>query len=115
MESAGEVLLRQGIEQGWKKGYPRGIARGLVRALARDLTPGIEAAIAGGVAQALEQGIAMGEANALVRLLERRFGTLPRSLRSRISEASVEQLMEWADKALDARSVKEVFREPDTS
>lgn len=48
-------------------------------------------------------------ANALSRLLGRRFGTLPPSCTERIWSAKAEELNEWMDRVMDAASVSDVF------
>jgi hypothetical protein len=55
------------------------------------------------------EGRAEGEANILVRLIERRFGDVPPHLRQRIFAADVATLEEWVDRVLDARDLQSVF------
>ena len=65
-----------------------------------------------GEARGRAEGLAEGEAKSLTRLLERRFGPLPRPVRDRIAAASLEQLDTWLDAILDAPSLEAVVGEP---
>ena len=56
-----------------------------------------------------QSGIAKGEAYALRRLLQKRFGPLPEDLLTRLQSASVDELEQWLDRALDADSLAGVF------
>jgi hypothetical protein len=47
----------------------------------------------------------------LTSLLSRRFGAISSSIAERIGSADYEQVHRWIDRALDARSVGEVFDE----
>jgi hypothetical protein len=60
--------------------------------------------------QGIEKGILKGEAIFLVRLLERRFGTLDETSRVRILQADSETLLQWGDQVLTATTLAEVFR-----
>jgi hypothetical protein len=55
------------------------------------------------------KGIEAGKADLLLRQLRRRFGTLPESAQARVLSASEDQLNEWADNILDARTLDMVF------
>ena len=58
------------------------------------------------IAQQLEN---KGRADALSRLLQRRFGPLPPAVQSRITEASLDELGGWIDQVLDAPSLGAMF------
>jgi hypothetical protein len=45
----------------------------------------------------------------LTRLLERRFGPLPEVIRERIDDASVEEMENWAIRALNGQSLEDIF------
>ena len=45
----------------------------------------------------------------VLRLLERRFGSLPDSARERVASAKLTELDVWFDRGLDAQSLAEVF------
>ena len=55
------------------------------------------------------QGEARGEAKALTRLLQDRFGTLPDSFRTRIENADVELLDRWLSRVYRAATLEAVF------
>jgi hypothetical protein len=50
-----------------------------------------------------------GEVKVLVRLLERRFGALREDVRQRLNTADSDQLLDWTERVLAARSLNEVF------
>ncbi len=62
-----------------------------------------------GKAEGRAEGRAEGEAKTLLRVLERRFGSVPADLRHRAHQATVEQLDRWVDRALDVARVEDVF------
>ena len=62
-----------------------------------------------GVALGEARGEAKGEAKVLLRLLERRFGPLPESVRARIASADIDSLDLWVDPLHGAPSLDEVF------
>jgi hypothetical protein len=57
----------------------------------------------------LLRGRQEGEAHALLRLLEKKFGALPKSARRQIAGAEVERLSEWFDRAVTAERLQDVF------
>ncbi|HEU4417463.1 MAG TPA: DUF4351 domain-containing protein, partial [Planctomycetota bacterium] len=50
-----------------------------------------------------------GRADTLLRLLGKRFGTLPEGITRRIRSANAFDLDRWTDRILDAESLREVF------
>ena len=61
------------------------------------------------IAEGEARGIAKGEAMSLSRLLERRFGPLPATVKARTGRANLAQLDAWIDRVLDAKSLGAVF------
>jgi len=59
--------------------------------------------------QGLEQGMQQGEAAILIRLMERKFGTLTDRHRERIETADTDTLLTWSERILTAESADEVF------
>ncbi len=57
-----------------------------------------------------EEGRQQGESKLLQRLLSKRFGELPDSVRARLKGATAEQLEHWGEELLDAASLNEMFR-----
>jgi hypothetical protein len=64
-----------------------------------------------GVLQGMQQGMQQGESVMLCRLLARRFGVLPPSMRVRINTAAQAEIELWFDRAFDAASLEEVFQD----
>ncbi len=62
-----------------------------------------------GIAEGKDKGKTEGGARVLARLLEKRFGTIPNSVRQRIFSASVNEIESWAVRAFDARDLQSVF------
>ena len=64
-----------------------------------------------GLQKGVQKGVHLGEASLLKRLLVKRFGPLTPAIESRLAEAATEQLDEWAERVLDAKSLDEVFQD----
>lgn len=79
--STAERLRLQGEQEGWLKGRIEGKAEGELA----------------------------GRATALLRLLARRFGSLPATIPTRVLEGSGTELDRWTDRVLDAPSLEAVF------
>ena len=62
-----------------------------------------------GRAEGKAQGRAEGKAETLLRLLQRRFGPVPASARSRVAVGSAAEIDAWLDALLDAQSLTDVF------
>ncbi len=63
-----------------------------------------------GLQEGRQEGRQEGEAMALLRLLERRFGTVAPELRQRIVSADLARIGQWFDLAIDAPDLETVFR-----
>ena len=63
-------------------------------------------------AKGLVEGRAEGEAIALVRLLEKRFGVLPTPLRQRVFSADLGSIEAWFGQAIDGPDLESVFKSP---
>jgi hypothetical protein len=61
------------------------------------------------IAQGEQRGKQLGEAEMLLRQIERKFGPPSETVRHRITEADSETLLEWSDRILEARSLDEVL------
>lgn len=70
-----------------------------------------EESVQKGRSEGLSEGRREGEALALVRLLERKFGVLPKLVRKRIEGARQDLLLEWFDRAVTAERLESVFRD----
>lgn len=62
-----------------------------------------------GLEQGLSEGQKKGEAGLLLRLMERKFGSLDPEMRDRIDQADANQLLQWADRLLTAERVEQIF------
>jgi len=60
----------------------------------------------------MAEGKAEGKAEALLRVLERRFGPLSAEARNRVTAADVVQVEVWLDRAVDAPTVDEALASP---
>jgi hypothetical protein len=58
------------------------------------------------------EGETRGRAETLLRLMRRRFGTVPDAAVERVHAAGIEDLDRWADAVLDAPSLDAVFEPP---
>jgi flagellar biosynthesis/type III secretory pathway protein FliH len=70
---------------------------------------GLAKGLAKGLASGLAKGMAEGEAKALIRILEKRFGTISRNLRERIFASDTATLEAWIDRSVEARELQSVF------
>lgn len=61
------------------------------------------------IEQGLKQGERRGEAAMLLRLIERKFGPPSERVRTRITQADAETLLEWSERLLVAHSLDEVL------
>ena len=57
-----------------------------------------------------QEGRQEGEALALQKLLAKRFGVIPVEITVQIANASLEQIEQWFDTAIDASFLTEVFK-----
>ena len=64
-----------------------------------------------GIQQGMEKGIQQGQAQTLLRLLKRRFGALSPAVEALILSASLAQIEQWFDRALDAPNLDAVMRQ----
>ncbi len=58
------------------------------------------------------EGQREGQREVFLRLLARRFGTLPEAITNRIDDASNSDIERWVDRILDATSLDDVFTAP---
>ncbi|MCY7385722.1 MAG: Rpn family recombination-promoting nuclease/putative transposase [Microcoleus sp. CAN_BIN18] len=69
---------------------------------------GIEQGIEQVVVQGIVQGIVQGERAIILRLLNRRVGTLPESITNKIADLSIEQIETLAEELLDFQSIADL-------
>ncbi len=82
-----EQWEQRGMQKGFKKGIEQGIDRGI------------------------QQGRQEGEASLLLRLMERRSGSVDEVICNRLQTADAETLLRWGDRLLNAASPEEVLRD----
>jgi hypothetical protein len=94
-----KVMLADRLEE-WAHGY---IAEGKQEGLQEGLQEGKQ--------QGLQEGKQQGEMLALQRLLAKRFGVIPVEIVALISQAPLEDIERWFDRAIDAKALPDVFED----
>jgi flagellar biosynthesis/type III secretory pathway protein FliH len=90
MYSIGDMYVSKGRRQGLAKGMAKGMAKGLAK----------------GVAKGMNKGRAVGLQEALIMLLEARFGTVSRPVLARIHKAGPKTLQAWLRTSATAKSLR---------
>jgi flagellar biosynthesis/type III secretory pathway protein FliH len=90
-------MLADRLEE-WAHGY---IAEGKQEGLQEGKLQGLQ--------QGLQEGKQQGEMLALQRLLAKRFGVISMEIVALISQAPLEDIERWFDRAIDARYLSDVF------
>jgi len=62
-----------------------------------------------GVEKGIQQGKHQGTLQSLLRILEKKFGSVPNDIKSNLQQADEEQLLLWLEQTLSANSIGEVF------
>jgi hypothetical protein len=92
------------------KGRKAGLAAGRKAGLAAGRKAGLAAGRKEGLTQGEAKGRLAGLVRAVLEVLERRFASVPRVVRRRVSSSRDEQqLLRWLDRAVTAPSMAEVF------
>lgn len=86
-------IERIGMKRGWQKGWEEGLEEGRQE----------------GRQEGRHEGELDGERTLLIRQLQHRFGELPAQYKKRLDKAKSDQLLEWGERLLDAKVLKEVF------
>lgn len=86
-------IERIGMKRGWLKGWEEGWQQGQQQ----------------GRQEGQQDGEIKGERALLTRQLQHRFGELPAQYKKRLDKAKSDQLLEWGERLLDAKVLKEVF------
>ncbi len=89
MPDDGERIMSTAAEQWKAEGFNLGLIQGEIKGEAR--------------------GEAKGKATMFMRQLRRRFPTLPDAIESRVRDASSDQLDEWSERFVDARTLADIF------
>jgi len=96
------TILRYIIRK-WRSNIDKNTIDGMVLHVAPEKKDEIMASL-------VDEWVAQGEANALTRLLSRRFGNLPKHIKDKISSANSEKIEIWIDRFVDASSLDEIFK-----
>lgn len=107
-----EKGLRRGFRKGVEEGRKVGVEEGRKVGVKEGIKEGIREGIKEGIKEGISKGARQGESMVLLRLLERKFGTLDPGTQARIESAREERILSWVDRVLTARSLEEVFSEP---
>jgi hypothetical protein len=91
---------------------PMAVGLEVIRAALQSVNYSRREAIMGNFSEPFVQ---QGEAKALVRLLEKRFGPIPSSLHERIFTADVISIEAWLDRVVEARELLSVFEPKGTA
>ncbi len=92
-----EEWKRQGIQEGMQEGIREGKQQGLREGLRE------------GQKKGESKGIQIGESRLLARLLMLRFGELPAWAEAKLAAAAPEQLENWGERVLSARTLEETL------
>jgi predicted transposase/invertase (TIGR01784 family) len=107
-QEAGEKIMTI-AERFEQRGELRGEQRGILLGHQAGLQEGRQEGRQAGLQEGRQEGRQEGEAAILLRLLIRKFQTIPSSYRQRIEQADAETLLTWADQVFDAATLDEVF------
>ena len=106
-----KVMLADRLEE-WAHGY---IAEGELKGKQQGLQEGKQQGLQEGKQQGLQEGelngLQKGEMLALQRLLAKRFGVIPMETVALISQAPLEDIERWFDRAIDAKVLPDVFQD----
>ena len=94
-------MLADRLEE-WAHGY---IAEGELKGKQQGLQEGKQQ----GLQEGELNGLQKGEMLALQRLLAKRFGAIPMETVALISQAPLEDIEKWFDRAIDAQQLSDVF------
>lgn len=61
--------------------------------------------------EGIQQGIQRGERTILLRQLQRRFGILSGHYQKLLDQADDEQLLDWSDRVLEAKTLEDIFKD----
>ena len=85
------------------------LSQAALEIMAESRAEGMAQGMAQGISQGITQGVAQGKADLLLRLMRRRFGTLPSAVEQRVLSAEAEDLDLWGEAVLDARTVDDML------
>ena len=100
-----ETMLAERIDEWNRKLAEENLQKGRREGLNEGLNKGLNK----GLRKGRNEGRREGEALSLVRLLEKKFGLLPKGIQKRITNAERDLLLEWFDRAVTAEKLESVF------
>jgi hypothetical protein len=104
-----KVMLADRLEE-WAHGYiAEGELKGKQQGLQEGKQQGLQEGKQQGLQEGKQQGLQQGEMLALQRLLAKRFGVIPMETVALISQAPLEDIEKWFDRAIDAQQLSNVF------
>jgi flagellar biosynthesis/type III secretory pathway protein FliH len=104
-----KVMLADRLEE-WAHGYiAEGELKGKQQGLQEGKQQGLQEGKQQGLQEGKQQGLQQGEMLALQRLLAKRFGVIPMETVALISQAPLEDIEKWFDRAIDAQQLSDVF------
>jgi hypothetical protein len=104
-----KVMLADRLEE-WAHGYiAEGELKGKQQGLQEGKQQGLQEGKQQGLQEGKQQGLQQGEMLALQRLLAKRFGVIPMETVALISQAPLEDIEKWFDRAIDAQKLSNVF------
>jgi hypothetical protein len=112
--SIADSLVEKGRKAGFSKGRKVGLTEGRKVGLSEGRKVGLTEGRKVGLTEGRKAGLSEGLARAVIEVLERRFGSVPRAARKRVSASrDARRLLRWLDRAVAASSVEEALAEVD--
>jgi len=102
-----ETMLAERIDEWNRKLAEENLQKGRQEGLSQGRREGLSK----GRREGLSEGRREGEALTLIRLLEKKFGVLPKGVQKRIMGAERDLLLEWIDRVVTAERLEAVFRD----
>jgi flagellar biosynthesis/type III secretory pathway protein FliH len=99
----------KGKQQGLQEGKQQGLQEGKQQGLQEGKQQGLQEGKQQGLQEGELNGLQKGEMLALQRLLAKRFGVIPMETVALISQAPLEDIEKWFDRAIDAQQLSDVF------
>ena len=109
LEEWAHGYIAEGKQEGLQEGKQQGLQEGKQQGLQEGKQQGLQEGKQQGLQEGKQQGLQQGEMLALQRLLAKRFGVIPMETVALISQAPLEDIEKWFDRAIDAQQLSDVF------
>jgi predicted transposase YdaD len=109
LEEWAHGYIAEGKQEGLQEGKQQGLQEGKQQGLQEGKQQGLQEGKQQGLQEGKQQGLQQGEMLALQRLLAKRFGVIPMETVALISQAPLEDIEKWFDRAIDAQQLSNVF------